>query len=64
MKILFIDDEVLMLKGLERSFKKFKDEVAVFTSNTVQDAYEIIKNKQIDCVVSDLNVLVHLKVRN
>ncbi len=53
-KILFVDDEPMVLRGLKRSFLDFP--VEIFSAATASDAIQIMKNSEIDLIVSDLKM--------
>jgi len=53
--ILFVDDDVMVLNALERTF--FETEYTTFYACTVNDAFGILAAESIDMVVSDIRML-------
>lgn len=57
MKILFVDDDPLILKKLEYILDWASLGInEIFFSNNGQEAFSVIKNKQPDLVISDINM--------
>ncbi len=52
--LLIVDDELMLLDCLKAVLEKYTDET--FTAVDGVKAYEIIKTKEIHCVVSDINM--------
>ncbi|WNC70196.1 sigma-54 dependent transcriptional regulator [Thalassotalea nanhaiensis] len=52
--VLFVDDESMILDALKRVCRKLY--ATVFTAHGGHEALEIIKNNQIDIIVSDINM--------
>ncbi len=53
-KILFVDDEVSILNAIKREF--FDAEFEIITANSAKSGLEIIKNNEIDIIVSDVKM--------
>ncbi len=53
-KILLVDDSPNMLKALERTFKS--EEYELFLALSAKEALEILKNEDIDLIISDENM--------
>lgn len=55
-KVLFVDDEISILKSIRRSF--FNVDFEVFTASGVEEGLELLEKEQIDIVVSDFRMPV------
>ena len=55
-RILFVDDEVMVLKGLQRTLRKMRNEWEMTFTNSGRKALDILGKKTIDVIVSDLRM--------
>lgn len=55
-RILFVDDEPMVLKGLQRSLRKMRDEWAMTFSSSSKEALDILDSGPYDVIVSDLRM--------
>ncbi len=55
-KILFVDDEVIMLQGLSRSLRSMRDEWDCEFAGSGKEALSILSEKDFDLVVSDMRM--------
>jgi putative nucleotidyltransferase with HDIG domain len=55
-RILFVDDEPMVLKGLQRSLRKMRGQWEMRFSTSSQEALEILSGEPIDVIVSDLRM--------
>jgi putative nucleotidyltransferase with HDIG domain len=55
-RILFVDDEPMVLKGLQRSLRKMRSEWEMRFSTSSKEALEILSAEPIDVIVSDLRM--------
>ena len=55
-QILFVDDEPLVLKGLQRTLRKMRKEWDMMFTSSGRGALDILSKKPIDIVVSDLKM--------
>ncbi|MEW6621979.1 MAG: response regulator [Bacillota bacterium] len=53
-RILFVDDEIQILKSLTRVF--INTNYQVFTANSGTDALSTLKNQAVDLIVSDMRM--------
>lgn len=56
MKFLIVEDEEFNLMVLEEMIKISYPSVEIETANNGQEAYEILKNKSFDLILSDINM--------
>lgn len=54
--ILFVDDEPRILDGLRRTLRSHQDVWNCEFSSSVEDAWSVIQSREIDAVVSDINM--------
>ena len=52
--LLIIDDEELILEKLEFILKEYAD--TLYTATNGRDAYELIMNNEVHCIVCDINM--------
>jgi len=55
-RVLFVDDESLVLEIIERKMRK--TDIKCYFANSAEEAIEILKNNEIDVMVSDLQMPV------
>jgi len=55
-RILFVDDEPMVLKGLQRTLRKMRNEWEMTFTSSGQEALDILGNKPMDVIVSDLRM--------
>jgi putative nucleotidyltransferase with HDIG domain len=55
-RILFVDDEPMVLKGLQRSLRKMRDEWEMTFASSSKEALEILDSGSFDVIVSDLRM--------
>lgn len=55
-RILFVDDEPLVLKGLQRTLRKMRHQWELTFTNSGHKALEILGRKPVDVIVSDLRM--------
>ena len=55
-RILFVDDEPLVLKGLQRTLRKMRQQWEMTFTNSGRKALEILGKKPMDVIVSDLRM--------
>ena len=55
-RILFVDDEPMVLKGLQRSLRKMRTEWEMRFSSSSQEALDILAAEPFDVIVSDLRM--------
>jgi signal transduction histidine kinase len=55
-KILFIDDEQLVLEGLKRLLREFRKEWEFFFAISGEEALTIVKKQEIDLIISDVRM--------
>ena len=53
-RVLFVDDELSILKAIKRSF--FNTDFSVSTANSAKEALEFLQNNEVDIVVSDVKM--------
>ncbi len=53
-RVLFVDDELSILKAIKRSF--FNSDFSVFVANSAKEGLEFLKNNKVDIVVSDVKM--------
>jgi len=54
--ILIVDDSVMLINYLEDAFKQYEDKFHLLTANDGLEAIEMIKNKSISLLVTDLQM--------
>ena len=55
-QILFVDDEPMVLKGLQRTLRKMRTEWEMAFSSSGKEALEILGQRPMDVIVSDLKM--------
>jgi len=55
-RIIFVDDEPMVLKGLQRSLRKMRDEWEMTFSSSSKEALDILGSGSFDVIVSDLRM--------
>ena len=55
-RILFVDDEPMVLKGLQRTLRKLRDEWEMTFTSSSKEALGILNSGSIDVIVSDLRM--------
>jgi putative nucleotidyltransferase with HDIG domain len=55
-RILFVDDEPMVLKGLQRSLRKMRDAWDMTFTSSAQEALAILDNNPMDVIISDMNM--------
>lgn len=55
-RILFADDEPLVLKGLQRTLRKMRSEWDMVFASSGKEALEILDQQAMDVIVSDLKM--------
>jgi len=55
-QILFVDDEPMVLNGLQRTLRKMRNEWEMSFSSNAKEALEILSQKSMDVIVSDLKM--------
>jgi len=55
-RILFVDDEPMVLKGLQRSLRKMRDEWEMTFASNSKEALDILGSEPYDVIVSDLRM--------
>ena len=55
-QILFVDDEPMVLKGLQRTLRKMRTEWDMAFSSSGKEALDILGQQPIDVIVSDLKM--------
>ena len=55
-RILFVDDEVMVLKGLQRTLRKMRHEWEMTFTNSGRKALDILTQKPVDVIVTDLRM--------
>ena len=55
-RILFVDDEPMVLKGLQRTLRKMRSEWDMIFASSGREALEILDQHPIDVIVSDLKM--------
>ena len=55
-RILFVDDEPMVLKGLQRSLRKLRDEWEMTFTSSSKEALDILNSGSFDVIVSDLRM--------
>ena len=55
-RILFVDDEPMVLKGLQRTLRKMRDEWEMTFASSGQEALDILDQTSMDVIVSDLKM--------
>jgi two-component system, probable response regulator PhcQ len=53
-KILLVDDSPNVLKALQRAFRG--EDYGIYTANSAREALEVLKNENIDLLISDENM--------
>jgi len=53
-KVLFVDDEDMILRVLEKKFEKTS--IKCFFASSTKEAYEIVKNEDLDVIVADIQM--------
>ena len=55
-RILFVDDEPMVLKGLQRTLRKMRDEWEMIFTSSSKEALDIMGSGSFDVIVSDLRM--------
>ena len=55
-QILFVDDEPMVLKGLQRTLRKMRDEWDMTFTSSGQEALAILDTNQMDVIISDMKM--------
>jgi HD-like signal output (HDOD) protein len=55
-RILFVDDEPMVLKGLQRTLRKMRDEWEMTFASSSKEALDILGSEPYDVIVSDLRM--------
>lgn len=55
-RILFVDDEPMVLKGLQRSLRKMRDAWDMTFTSSAQEALAILDNNPMDVIISDMKM--------
>ena len=55
-RIIFVDDEPMVLKGLQRSLRKMRDEWEMTFTSSSKEALDILDSGSFDVIVSDLRM--------
>ena len=55
-RVLFVDDEPMVLKGLQRSLRKMRNEWEMVFTSSSKEALEIMDSGSFDVIVSDLRM--------
>ena len=55
-RILFVDDEPMVLKGLQRSLRKMRDAWDMTFSSSAEEALAILDNNPMDVIISDMKM--------
>ena len=55
-RILFVDDEPMILKGIQRTLRKMRNEWEMTFVSSGKDALDILSEKPMDVIVSDLKM--------
>ena len=55
-RLLFVDDEADILRGLKRMLRPYKDEWDVVVANSGDEALQLLDEKEFDCIVSDMRM--------
>jgi putative nucleotidyltransferase with HDIG domain len=55
-RILFVDDEPMVLKGLQRTLRKMRDEWEMSFTSSSKQALDILNSESFDVIVSDLRM--------
>jgi putative nucleotidyltransferase with HDIG domain len=55
-RILFVDDEPMVLKGLQRTLRKLRDEWEMAFTSSSKEALDILDSGSFDVIVSDLRM--------
>lgn len=55
-RILFVDDEPMVLKGLQRTLRKLRDEWEMAFTSSSKEALDILDSESFDVIVSDLRM--------
>lgn len=55
-RILFVDDEPMVLKGLQRTLRKMRDEWEMTFSSSSREALDVLDSGSFDVIVSDLRM--------
>jgi HD-like signal output (HDOD) protein len=55
-RIIFVDDEPMVLKGLQRTLRKMRDEWEMTFSSSSKEALDILGSGSFDVIVSDLRM--------
>jgi len=55
-QILFVDDEPLVLKGLQRTLRKMRNEWDMMFTSSGKEALDILSKQSMDIIVSDLKM--------
>ena len=55
-RILFVDDEPMVLKGLQRTLRKMRDEWEMTFASSSKEALDILGAEPYDVIVSDLRM--------
>ena len=55
-RILFVDDEPMVLKGLQRTLRKMRIEWEMTFTSSAREALGILDQRPIDVIVSDLKM--------
>lgn len=55
-RILFVDDEPMVLKGLQRTLRKMRDAWEMAFASSAQEALAILDNNPMDVIISDMKM--------
>ena len=55
-RILFVDDEPMVLKGLQRTFRKMRDVWEMMFTSSSKEALALLDSETFDVIVSDLRM--------
>jgi YesN/AraC family two-component response regulator len=55
-RILFVDDEPMVLKGLQRTLRKMRDVWEMAFASSAQEALAILDNNPMDVIISDMKM--------
>jgi len=55
-RILFVDDEPMVLKGLQRTLRKMRNEWEMTFTSSAREALDILDKTDIDVIISDLKM--------
>ena len=54
MKVMFVDDEIMILKGLKRAF--FRNKWQILFADSGNKALQILEQESVDFIVSDMRM--------